>query len=358
MFPRTLAVAAGMLFLKCFVGSAAFAAESVIIAWDANNEQDVIGYRLFYGTESGIYTNQVNSPGPIAVANNLSEGQTYYFAAVAVNLNGFESQVSDEISYTPAGQIEGLANVSTRAWVSDGENVLIGGFIITGDGLRTVILRALGPSLSQSGVANAAQDPTLTLFDSTGAALAWNDNWNNDPAAIATGLAPTAANESFMMWTLPAGSYTAAVETNNTPGVALFELYQLGSNAAAKVANLSSRGRVGVGDDVIIAGFIVTGENPSPVVVRAIGPSLSSVGVSQPLADPALQLFDSNGGLLLQNDNWRSDQEAELVQSGLAPTLDQEAAIITTLPMGHYSAIARGVAETQGVGLVEIFALE
>ena len=357
MFPRTLVVTAGALFLKCAIATAVSAAQSVTVMWDANPEPDVIGYRLFYGGESGVYTNQVDVPGPMAVVNNLSEGETYYFAAIAYNSNGFESQLSTEISYTPGAQTSGLANVSTRARVAGGENVLIGGFIITGDIPRTVVLRGLGPSLARSGVIGAAMDPMLTLFNSAGEVLASNDDWDpQDPATIATGLAPTEASESFVMATLPPGAYTAVLGANDSPGIALFELYRLGNSNA--VVNLSTRGRVGLGDDVMIAGFILSGNNVTRVIVRAIGPSLSNVGISNPLADPELELYDGGGSLIFRNDNWRSDQEAQIVQSGMAPSADQESAIIATLPAGNYSAVARGVDGSEGVALVEIYALE
>lgn len=340
-----------------FAPAAVFSAtRSVTVMWNANPEPDIVGYRLLYGRESGVYTEQIDVPGPIAIATNLLTGETYYFAAVAYNSGGLQSELSEEISYTVGPSTSGLANVSTRARVSDGEDVVIGGFIIAGDTPRTVVLRGLGPSLTQAGIPGAASDPKLSLFNSTGGLIAFNDNWDpTDPITIASGLAPTEPLESFLMATLPAGAYTSVLETNGSPGVALFELYQLGSPSG--VVNLSTRGRVGVGDNVIISGFILTGGHSTRVVVRAIGPSLSSAGVSDPLADPELELFDGYGTLIFRNDNWRTDQEAQIEQSGLAPQSDQESAIISTLSAGNYSAVARGVDGSEGVALVEIYAL-
>jgi hypothetical protein len=441
MFAR-LAAASSALLLQCAIATTLLATQSVTVTWDANIEPDVVGYRFFYGTQSGVYSNQVDVVAPIAVASALLEGETYYFAAIAYNINGIESEFSDEISYTvpgsppspsptPSGtptptatatatpsappsatptatatatatptatphgtptatatatptatatatatpiappsatptatpavtpETGGLVNVSTRALVASDQNVLIGGFIITGDIPRTVVLRGIGPSLRRSGVENAAADPVLTLFDSTGTALAVSDDWDaQDPAMIASGLAPTEALESMLIATLPAGAYTAVLESKDSPGVALFELYQLGNNMASGVVNLATRGHVGVADDVMIAGFILAGDQATRVIVRAIGPSLSQAGISQPLADPELELHDGNGSLIFQNDNWRSDQEAQIVASGMAPSAEQESAIIATLPAGNYSAVARGVGGTEGVAVVEIYALD
>lgn len=376
MFSRIFAVALCALFLQCAIVLTAFAAtQSVTVSWDANSEPNIVGYRLFYGTTSRVYTNQVDVPGPMAVASALSEGETYYFAAVAYDNDGLQSELSAEISYnvsggppspsptpsaTPTPESSGLVNVSTRARVAtSGEDVLIGGFIIAGDTPRTVVLRGLGPSLTGWGVEHAATDPVLTLFDSTGAVLTSNDDWDEqDPAMIATGLTPTDALESMVLATLPAGAYTAVLETKGSPGVALFELYQLGNNAASGVVNLSTRGRVGLGDDVLIAGFILTGDHSTRVILRAIGPSLSEAHISQPLADPELELYDGNGSLIFQNDNWRSDQEAQIVASGMAPSDERESAIMATLPTGNYTAVVRGTGGSEGVALVEIYALE
>jgi hypothetical protein len=360
LFRKALAVALCALFLRCAIAATAVAAtQSVTVSWDANSEPDIAGYRLFYGRESRVYTNQVAAPGPMAVVSDLSEGETYYFAAVAYNNDGLQSELSAEISYTPGGRTGSLVNVSTRTRVTSNEGVLIGGFIITGDTPRTVVLRGLGPSLTRSGVEDAAADPVLTLFDSTGAVLASNDDWDEqDPATIATGLTPTDPLESMVLATLPAGAYTAVLETKNSPGVALFELYQLGNNAASRVVNLSTRGRVELGDDVMIAGFILTGDQSTNVILRAIGPSLSESHISQPLADPELELYDGSGSLIFQNDNWRSTQEAQIVASGMAPSAETESAIVITLPAGNYTAVVRGVGGSEGVALVEIYALE
>jgi hypothetical protein len=366
---------ATVLSALCAIAATSVAAtQSVTVSWDANSEPNVIGYRLFYGTQSRVYTNQLDVPGPMAVASDLSEGETYYFAAVAYDNTGLQSEHSAEISYrvpggppgpsptpsaTPRPPSGGLVNVSTRALVTSGEDVLIGGFIITGDTPRTVVLRGLGPSLSRAGVESAATDPVLTLLDSTGAVLASNDDWDEqDPAIIATGLAPTDALESMVLATLPAGAYTAILETKGSPGVALFELYELGNDAASGVVNLSTRGRVELGDDVMIAGLILTGDHSTRVIVRAIGPSLSESHISQPLADPELELYDENGSLIFQNDDWRSTQEAQIIASGMAPSAQKESAIILTLPAGNYSAVVRGAGGTEGVALVEIYALE
>ena len=357
MFQKTLAALACLLFFDwCVGGGAALAMQTVIVLWNANSEPDVVGYRLLYGTESGMYTRQIDVADPMAVVTDLTVGETYYFAAVAYNEGGLESLPSTEISYTPGSQMHELANISTRARVEEGENVIIGGFIITGDIPRRIVLRGLGPSLARSGIQNPASDPVITLFSSVGTVLAYNDDWDsNDPSVVATGLAPTEAVESFLMATLPAGAYTTMLRSKGTSGPALFELYQLDSSATTRAVNLSTRGRVGSGEDVMIAGFILTGNEAARIGLRALGPSLAGAGISDPLADPELELYDGNGSLMFRNDNWRSDQETEILEAGIAPGAEQEAAMIATLPGGNYSAVARGGNGSEGVGLIDIY---
>lgn len=359
MFQRTLRALACILLVDWCIGAgAALAMHTVIVIWNANSEPDVVGYRLLYGIQSGVYTNQIDVTDPMAVVTELGDGQTYYFAAVAYNTAGLESRPSTEISYTPGSQSHELTNLSTRARVSEGENTMIGGFIITGDVSRRILLRGLGPSLVRSGIVDPASDPVITLFNYFGHVVAFNDNWDShDPAVIATGLAPTEAAESLLIATLPAGAYTATLRSNGTQGPALFELYQLDSSLNSRAVNLSTRGRVGSGEDVMIAGFILTGNESATIGIRALGPSLAEAGISDPLSDPELELYNGNGSLMFGNDNWRSDQETQIIQAGIAPPSEREAAIIATLPGGNYSAVARGVNGSQGVGIIEIFDL-
>ena len=213
-----------------------------------------------------------------------------------------------------------LANISTRLNVGVGDDVLIGGFIVRGPDTKKVILRALGPSLTGAGVIGAMADPTLELHDSTGATIAANDNWQSSAQVSeirATGLAPTNPFESAIVATLQPGSYTAIVRgVNNTTGIALVECYELDSTVI-RLVNISTRGRVGVGDEVLIGGFIVAGDGSKTVIVRALGPSLPLPGA---LANPVLELHDASGSLLSSNDNWvNSPDHAAIAASGLAP---------------------------------------
>jgi hypothetical protein len=255
-----------------------------------------------------------------------------------------------------------LANISTRAFVQTGDNVMIGGLIVTGSRLKKVILRAIGPSLSNSGIADALQDPVLELHDSTGALLASNDNWidaSNKQAIIDSGLAPRNNLESAILTSLIPGSYTAVIRgVNNGTGTAVVEAYDLDQTASSKFSNISTRAFAQTGDSVIIGGLIVTGSGSESVVVRAIGPSLTQSGVANALADPMLELHDSNGALIASNDNWidASNKQA-IIDSGLAPRNNLESAILTSFNPGSYTAIVHGVHNGTGVAVVEVFGL-
>ncbi|HEY2713627.1 MAG TPA: CRTAC1 family protein [Chthoniobacterales bacterium] len=252
-------------------------------------------------------------------------------------------------------------NISTRLDVQSGANVGIGGFIITGSESKQVLIRGLGPSLGISGVQGVLADPILELHEPTGPVVT-NDNWKESQQddIMATGLAPTSDAESAILATLPAGAYTAVLSgQGGGTGIGLVEVYGLGFATDAELANVSTRGFVGTGDNVLIGGVIIgpTGAPAATLVVRALGPSLSSLGVTGTVADPVLELHDSNGALLATNNNWQDDasQVANLQALGLAPTDSRESAIYTTVPVGLYTAIVTGDDNTTGVGLVEIY---
>ena len=263
-------------------------------------------------------------------------------------------------SATPSGTptISVFGNISTRLRVETSDNVLIGGFIVTGTEPKQVIVRAIGPSLS-AFFTGVLADPVLELRDSSGGLIRSNDNWRSDQEEeiIATGIPPNSDLESAIMVTLPANgsAYTAIVRgLNNGTGIGVVEAYDLDRTVDSKLANISTRGLVQTGDDVLIGGLIVLGEDALRVIVRAIGPSLP---VSGALANPTLELHDGNGGLIVANDNWRSDQESEIIATGIPPTNDLESAIVRNLDPGNYTAIVRGVDGTTGVALVEAYAL-
>ena len=255
-----------------------------------------------------------------------------------------------------------LGNISTRLSVGTGDNVLIGGFIVTGTQPKKVMLRAIGPSLGSANppVAGALADPKLTL-NSGGTVLATNDNWMDAPnkqEIIDSTIAPTEDAESAILMTLDPGAYTAIVDgVNNTTGVALVEAYDLDTSVDSQLANISTRGLVQAGDNVMIGGFIVLGTDPQQVIVRAIGPSLGNANPPVPgaLADPTLELHNADGSILASNDNWRDSQEAEIIATGVPPTDDAESAIVTTLAPNPYTAIVQSADGTAGIALVEAY---
>jgi hypothetical protein len=274
-----------------------------------------------------------------------------------------------------------LGNISTRAFVQTGDHVLIGGFIVQGTEPKRVIIRAIGPELTQHGVPNALGNPTLGLHNATGALIASNNNWattiiggiitSNQVRDIqASGYAPSDGRESAIIADLPPGNYTAIVRgVNNTTGVALAEVYDLRGDASSILGNISTRAFVQTGDNVMIGGFIVQGAQPKRVIIRAIGPELGAPPYNIPdaMVNPTLELHDGTGALIASNDNWAttiiggiitSNQFHEIVNSGYAPADGRESAIVADLPAGNYTAIVRGVNSTTGVALVEVYDLE
>ena len=254
-------------------------------------------------------------------------------------------------------------NLSTRMRVQTGDNIGIGGFIIAGSAPKQVIIRAIGPSLTQFGIVDALADPVLELHGPAGFVTITNDNWRDTQQAEiqATGIPPINNLESAIVATLNPGAYTAIVRgKNNTSGVALVEIYDLNQGVTSKLANLSTRAFVSTGDNIVIAGFLLSDNGGSDrIVVRGIGPSLApgTFPVSAVLANPTLQLRDSNGTLLIANNDWQDDpvQAAELSAAGLAPTNNLESGITATLPPGLYTALLAGLNSGTGIGVVEVY---
>jgi hypothetical protein len=254
-------------------------------------------------------------------------------------------------------------NFSTRLRVQSGDSLLIGGFIVAGTAPKTVVVRGIGPSLATLGISDALADPTLDLYDSNPTLIAQNDDWQDDAAQAlqltALGLAPQHPDESGIVATLQANrSYTAILAgKNHGSGVGLVEIYDTNQGVDSELANISTRGFVQTGNNVMIGGFILGGASQNTsVIVRGLGPFLSSF-LSPVLADPTLELRDGNGMLLKSNDNWQDDpaQAAQLTAHGLAPQNANESGIFASLPPGAFTAILAGKNGGTGHGLVEIY---
>jgi hypothetical protein len=241
---------------------------------------------------------------------------------------------------------------------------MIGGFIVTGNAPKKVAIRGMGPALGAFGITDFLADPFLELRSSGGGLLQSNDNWKDTQQTEieGLGLAPTDNREAVIVRTLTPGSYTALLSgKGGTTGVGLVEVYDVNPTADAELGNLSTRGFVQGANSVLIAGFILgntTGNDR--VAIRGLGPSLSQFGVNPVLADPTLELHDSNGATLITNDDWATDpvSAANLVLFGLAPSNPKEAAIFTTLPPGTFTAILAGKNGGTGIGIVEVYNLK
>jgi hypothetical protein len=243
-------------------------------------------------------------------------------------------------------------NLSTRMRVQTGDNIGIGGFIVAGSAPKNVLIRAIGPSLTRSGITDPLLDPVLELHGPGTFATITNNNWRDtqEDEIQATGIPPTHDLESAILVTL------------NTSGVALVEVYDLNQGVDSKLANLSTRAFVSTGDNIVIAGFLLSESTPDlsdRIILRGIGPSLAPgiLPTSAVLADPTLELRDGNGALLVSNNDWQDNavQAAEITAAGLAPTNAREAAIAATLPPGAYTALLAGVNNGTGIGVVEVY---
>jgi plastocyanin len=327
------------------------------VQWDWDDPNFPAGHSVTSGSRpsgDGLFNSGSKVTGSFAFTFTNS-GTYIYFCANHANHNG-RVIVNPAIAAPPQ-----LLNISTRLAVQTGENVMIGGFIITGNADKKVIVRAIGPSLQQAGVNDALADPVAELRGPNGSLITNNDNWMDTQRVDieASGVAPQNDLESAIVATLQPGNYTVVVSgKNSTAGVGLVEVYDLSQGADARLANISTRGPVRTGGNVMIGGFILgSGNGNANVIVRALGPSLAQAGINGALADPTLELHDGNGALLNSNDNWKESQQAEIEATGIPPQNDLEPAIKAALPAGAITAIVAGKDGTTGVGLIEVYRL-
>jgi uncharacterized Zn-binding protein involved in type VI secretion len=257
-----------------------------------------------------------------------------------------------------------LGNISTRDAVRTGDEVVIGGVIIVGDAPKTVVIRARGQSLADAdpNLQGLLQDPFVQLFSGS-SLLDSNDNWQSHARSseIRSDLRPTNTNDAAIMTTLNPGAYTAIVRgVGETTGIGIVEIFEVDDTGATRLNNISTRGFIGTGDDVLIGGVIINGSTAKTVTIRARGPSLADAdpNLQGLIADPFVQLFDSTGTLIDSNDNWQDHSSVSSLRSDLQPSRTAEAAITRTLEPGAYTAIVRGVGNTTGIGIVEVFEID
>ncbi len=297
--------------------------------------------------------------GGATLAGTPAAGTRGSYVITITAANGVTSNGTQSFTLTVIDQRSQLLNLSSRLQVRTGANVLIGGFIITGNTAKKVMIRGLGPSLSNLFGTSALHDSTLELHQ--GSLVETNDDWQTDAnvGQIPNGFQPSDPRESVLVRTLTPGSYTVILAgKNGTTGVGLVELYDLDAAANSQLAELSARAFVQGGNNVLIGGFII-GANTSSnnVIVRALGPSLAQAQIANPLADPTLELHDANGARITSNDNWQDDptQAAQVIAAGIAPSNRLESAIAASLSPGAYTAIVAGKNAGTGVGLIEIY---
>lgn len=315
-------------------------------------------------TFSAMSNNSAIADATVSGTRLLVAGRQVGSAMITVTATDFDgATVSQNFTVNVIAAPGRPVNVSTRLQVGTGDNALIGGFIMRGPSPKRLVIRGIGPS---TGLSGALADPVLELHNGTGAIIASNDNWGdaaNKQELIDTGLQPSSPNESAILTTVPSDPgnafYTAIVRgANNATGIGLVEVYDVDSGPGSTLLNISTRGRVDVDPNALIGGFILGGTESKRILVRAIGPSLAAAGVPSPLADPRLELRDSNGALLDSNDDWGlSPNQADIQASGLAPTNAKESAVVRILSAAPYTAIVRGVNNTTGVGSVEVYQL-
>ena len=282
----------------------------------------------------------------------------------AGGLSGVGNTASAAVAVGSSGTAR-LINIATRVALGGAAGTPIPGFVLGGTGTKQMLVRAVGPTLTAFGVAGVLADPRLSLVSGT-TTVASNDNWIGVDAAamVGAGAFPLtiASKDAAVVATLAPGAYTAPVAaTDDGSGIALLEVYDASTTSAINVINASTRAFVGAGDSVLIPGFVISGTGALKLLVRAVGPTLTTLGVTGALADPTITLYRGTTALAT-NDNWSGATNAvEIAATAAAvgafalPAGSRDAAIVTTLPAGSYTAIVSGSGNTTGTALVELY---
>ncbi len=333
----------------------------MLVAGGFNDSLGSLASAELYDPASGTWTatGSLTTVRRIHTATLLPNGQVL----VAGGNDGSNALASAELYGDATGSpaASQLLNIATRLKVLNGDNVLIGGFIITGTDPKKVLILGIGPSLAQF-FSGSLSDPTLELYQGN-TLLQMNDNWKSDQQAEveATGIPPSNDLESAIVRTLDPGSYTAILRgKGDATGIGVVQAYDLNQAANSKFGNIATRGFVDSGDNAMIGGFIIgpASGGSTTVVVRAIGPSLTNFGVSGALPDPTVELHDGNGATIAFNDNWADDANQSSIPQSLKPGDQHESALYRVLPPGNYTAIMRGSGNSTGIGLVEVYNLQ
>lgn len=328
------------------------------VNFDASTSSDpdpgdsVVSYTFSFGDGSPDVTQ--SSP---MISHTYKHGGGFFATLTVKDSKGLQSANVASAEIHVAAQ---LLNLSTRMRVQPGDNALIGGFIIAGSEPKKVILRGIGPSINIPG---RLEDPVIQLYNKAGVNIGGNDDWKTDQQNVeSTGLAPTNDRESALVITLDPGAYTVVMRgKDNSSGIGVVDVFDIGLAANARLANVSSRGKIGTGDDILIGGFYAGPQTAAVtgVVFRALGPSLSQFGVPQPMQDPMIEIHNGNGAVIASNDDWQSNQKTEIEATGLQPPDSRESAIILrNFDPGPYTAIVRGKNNSVGIGLVEIYDIQ
>ena len=329
------------------------------VAWSGSDSTSGIASYTIYVSENGgeyvVWLVNTSNTSGFYVGR---PGATYSFYSIAQDGAGNSEAPPGPADTSTTTRFGQLLNIATRLRVQTGENVLIGGLIVTGADPKKVIIRGIGPSLS-SVFAGVLENPKLELYQGN-TLLASNDNWKDSQRTEieATTIPPTHELESAIVHTLAPGSYTAIMSgSDGGTGIGVVEAYDLNQAANSKLANIATRGFVDSGDNVMIGGVIAGGNGGANtrVLIRAIGPSLSNAGIAGALQDPTLELRNANGALLRENDNWQAEQQSDIESTTIPPSNAAESAIVAVLTPGNYTAIVRGRNNTTGVALVEVY---